>query len=78
MRVPPSISTPFPSSSMTPLWKNVISGSDPPVWQVNDCGFPLSLSCTLTGRGSFMTAGSVGKVREREYVYVRERANLAR
>ena len=75
MRVPPSISTSFPSSSMAPLWKNVISGSDPPVWQVNDCGFPLSLSCTLTGRGSFMTAGSVWgeQEREREYVYVRER-----
>ena len=70
MRVPPSIMIPFPSFSMTPLWKNVISGSDPPVWQVNDCEVPLSLSCTLTGRGPFMTAGSVGKVcvrkRERE------------
>ena len=73
MRVPPSIMIPALSSSMTPLWKNVISGSDPPVWQVNDWKDPLSLSCTLTGRGSFMTAGSVGKVRETEYVYVRER-----
>ena len=42
-------------------------GSDPPTLQVNDCGSPESLSCSFSGLGSSMTAGSVGRSESYHY-----------